>query len=1190
MQFRLFGIPVHVSSAFWLIALLLAARQSSMGLVVATMGVVFLAVLVHELGHALAAKAFGAHPGILLHSFGGTTSIQGVRLPRGRNIVVTAAGPFAGFVLGGLIVGAAKLAGPLTPFWSILYDQALFVTFGWGLLNLMPVLPMDGGLLLRDILGPRFRTVAYVISGLVGLALAVYCLKAKLIFGTVIFAMGTYHSIRGLFTQERQEEEENARTTEAREQLVLAARALEADRFDEVRGRASVVLQIAAVAELRDDARRLMAWASIQEEQPADAMESLRSIERPAVEDDLLRAQALDLAGQREAGFALLRKRTYEAPDGPTLEPLLRGLSLVGNFSEISDLSRELGAVGQPAALQFAADALHEQGLFDDAGGLRALLFDRTGDWTMAAAAARSFARAGKAQRALSLLEALAQRSRAAFVEAAASADLDSLRQDPRFLAMENRVALAFRYRLPQSHPGFPVRAARPSSGGFGPVHTAPVRRVAPSVVVYGAPLVGALYMAAHTVVAALVASRDRTIQGIEAADLTRAIQTRFSADILATGQLLLGTAVLAGLALGVAGGLLVSLRSHVRRKPPTIAEVVGAVVALHLALASASLVHRPQLYATFLYDSGGVRRLLSVLFTDVLGAAGTFVSWAIVFALFVWGWPAGRDTRLRVGRFVRLMKRNLVALAALIAIGLLAAIFPSTRSKRTEDRARPNVLVLAADSLRPDRIDDARAPTLAKFARESVVFDRVHVTIARTFPSWVTILTGRYPHEHGIRTMFPTRRARSRDFDALPQRFTQAGYHSFVASDFAGDIFPRIRLGFERVDCPTFHFGEVIRQRGIEAQPALLPFLDSRIGRALVPTMRELNRAADADDVARRTIEAIDGRGDRPFFGVAFFSTTHFPYAAPNPGYRAFTDSAYRGRFKYEKVNRLGRDAAPDAADIRQIRGLYDGAVRVVDDGMRTVLRALEARGLDRNTIVVVMADHGEDLFEGERGHGHGDHLFGEESAHVPLMIRDGRQDVRAARHVAGLARDVDLAPTLFDLAKLQAPADLSGRSLAPALSGAALDEVPAFAETGVWFTQDVPGVPAAMRLPYPDIPFLTEVLRGQGEDIVLRDSYEPTVVMAKHRSMVRGDHKLVLAPTRAGLRAMLFDLARDPECLHDRAAEDPERTATMRAELLAWVLEDKRLELRGDFLLPRPKAFGADAADSTVVRFDGP
>ena len=108
------------------------------------------------------------------------------------------------------------------------------------------------------------------------------------------------------------------------------------------------------------------------------------------------------------------------------------------------------------------------------------------------------------------------------------------------------------------------------------------------------------------------------------------------------------------------------------------------------------------------------------------------------------------------------------------------------------------NVLVLAADSLRADRLDPKIAPNLAALAAKGTRFDRAYVSIPRTFPSWVTILTGRHGHHHGIRSMFPTWEDRAKDFDALPQRLAQAGWSTGVVSDYAGDIFGRtpIRRG----------------------------------------------------------------------------------------------------------------------------------------------------------------------------------------------------------------------------------------------------------------------------------------------------------------------------------------------------------------------------------------------------------
>lgn len=712
------------------------------------------------------------------------------------------------------------------------------------------------------------------------------------------------------------------------------------------------------------------------------------------------------------------------------------------------------------------------------------------------------------------------------------------------------------------------------------------MRRSAPSLVIPAAPLIGAAYLVIHVALAGMAAARDRTIQGIEAGELAKAIQVRFADEVRATGELLVGAAGLAGLLIGALAALVVLARAGLRRRRASARAVLVTIPALHASVFCLAVAYRPQLYAGLLYDKGGLLRLISVALTDTLGVTGTAVLLALAWGRFVLG-PVHRDRR-PLRRLARVVERRLAPIAAVTAVLALVALFPSHRARRAPDPKRPNVLVLAADSLRPDRLDDRRAPALAALAREAASFERAHVTIARTFPSWVTILTGRFPHAHGVRTMFPTRDTRSRDFDAVPQRFARAGYDTFAVSDYAGDIFPRVRLGFSTVDAPTFHFGQVIRQRGIEAQPALLPFLDNRVGRALVPTVRELNRAADADDVARRTLAAIDAHPDRPFFGVTFFSTTHFPYAAPSPGYRRFTDPAYRGRFKYEKVHKLGRDAPPDEADVAQIRGLYDGAVSVVDQGAAQVLAGLAARGLADDTIVVILADHGEDLFEGGRGHGHGDHLFGDESSHVPLIIRDGRAP-RAAR-IPDLVRDVDLAPTLYELASIEPPGDLSGRSLAPLLRGEALPPVPAYAETDLWFTQDIAGLPGELRLPYPDIPYITEVLRSQGQDIVLRASYEPLIVMAKHRSIVVGDHKLVIAPTRRGLRTMLFDLQQDRACLKDIAAQQPELTARLRTSLLEWVLEDRRFEVRGEHLVPKPRAFGPESAEAGVERFDAP
>ena len=143
----------------------------------------------------------------------------------------------------------------------------------------------------------------------------------------------------------------------------------------------------------------------------------------------------------------------------------------------------------------------------------------------------------------------------------------------------------------------------------------------------------------------------------------------------------------------------------------------------------------------------------------------------------------------------------------------------------------------------------------------------------------------------------------------------------------------------------------------------------------------------------------------------MVFFSTAHFPYSAPSPYYRRFTDPDYRGRYKYDKPVGLGHEAPADVQDERQVRALYDGAVLAIDDAAQGILDAVESDGIADDTVVVVTADHGETLYDHGHGQGHGDHLFGDEGTHVPLVVVDPR--AKAPRRETALVRDVDLAPT---------------------------------------------------------------------------------------------------------------------------------------------------------------------------------
>lgn len=659
-------------------------------------------------------------------------------------------------------------------------------------------------------------------------------------------------------------------------------------------------------------------------------------------------------------------------------------------------------------------------------------------------------------------------------------------------------------------------------------------------------------------------------------------IQQRFGGEIVRMKIGIVATAVAFGLVIGLVADVLVRLRGGKRRTVGwTAVESLFVVAALHAIIVLHAMAEVPQLYASRWYARGGVPRTIQVFATDVLGPWG--IAALGVLALVVYVRPAALvGSAKRLARFPRRWRIG----AALLVFGCAGAwaqadgqgtpsiarvaSIPDAHAAPPSSPTRPNVLVLAADSFRADRLEPKLAPNLTALAARGTRFDRAYVSLPRTFPSWVTILTGRHAHHHGIRTMFPTWEDRAKDFDALPQRLAREGYRTSVISDYAGDIFGRIDLGFRDVLTPSFDFRQLIRQRALERETPLLPVLHSRLGRAVFPVMRELNDAADprllAADVERELARVKDG----PFFMTVFFSTAHFPYASPAPYYAKYTERGYRGRFKYHKPVGLGEEAPPDAEDIAQIRGLYDGAINAIDTAIGRVLASLASLGLADRTIVVVTADHGETLFDDGHGQGHGDHLFGDEGTHVPLVIYDPR--AKRPGRTDAIVRDVDIAPTLYALTGVAAPPDVDGASLAASLDGGALAAPRlAFAETELWFTEEIPAVPPSMRLPYPGIMGLTELDARHNAEIVLRRDVTALTTMARHRMVRDARWKLVYVPTRSGVRYLLFDLEHDPSEHIDVADAHPAEVKRLSAELWSWMLQDPRMEQRDGFLVPR-------------------
>lgn len=620
----------------------------------------------------------------------------------------------------------------------------------------------------------------------------------------------------------------------------------------------------------------------------------------------------------------------------------------------------------------------------------------------------------------------------------------------------------------------------------------------------------------------------------------------------------------------------------------------------VHVVFLARALRLRPALFAEGLFDRGGLTRQLMLAVTHGR-ALPLLLTLSLVLLLFL-GLAPLMSPRGR--RFVASLREPpwtrrlwlLAGAAGLVAVLIAARYALRSSSVSTEATSspaavdaqgaaqatvRPSVLLIAIDSLRADRLSgDARSqqllPALSGLAQRSVAFDSARVTVPRTFPSLVTLLTGRYPHRHGVRTMFPTQQQRQNVPPALPKMLRQAGYQTTVLSDFCGEIFSRIDLGFDRALVPAFDARTIVLQRALTLHKNLLPYFVGDSGRQLshawFPELDSLAELADARHLADQSVALLAQaqQSGQPFFMTVFFSSAHFPYAAPDPYYRRHTDPRYQGLFRYHKPP---LSEPQSESDLAQVRGLYDGALAAADDGVQRILAGLARLGLAQSTIVVVLADHGENLYDAPgRGMGHGDHLEGDPSLHVPLLIYDPVHRFPAHR-VPGIVRDIDVVPTLLSLLGVTPPADappLDGTLLLPLLRGERDSlGLAAFHETELWFTASGPGFEPDKRLPYPAVTATTAV--DAHDDIALSERFSELVTVAKHRALRTEDWKLIYRPTRSGPQFSLYDMRSDPEEQHDVASRRPEVLSRLRESLFEIVAGDPSVVIENGFILPR-------------------
>ncbi len=178
LRFNLFAFPVQVHWLFWVTCAILGggfyARTAMDWLQIAVWtAVVFVSIMIHELGHAAVGRKLGARPSILLHGLGGLTILPGLKADRAQSILLSLAGPGAGLLLGILVLLFAPMLPTKEPLALFTISSLLFVNIFWSFFNLLPIMPMDGGQVMREMLGPRNLQITAIIGTVTAALLAV---------------------------------------------------------------------------------------------------------------------------------------------------------------------------------------------------------------------------------------------------------------------------------------------------------------------------------------------------------------------------------------------------------------------------------------------------------------------------------------------------------------------------------------------------------------------------------------------------------------------------------------------------------------------------------------------------------------------------------------------------------------------------------------------------------------------------------------------------------------------------------------------------------------------------------------------------------------------------------------------------------------------------------------------------------
>jgi|GEM_PF-933788 len=441
---KIFGIPVKIDPTFLLIcAVLASSRISQPAFLIEWLIVIIVSILVHEFGHALVVRSFGMSPQIMLYSMGGLTSWTDEKgVSHTKRIAISLAGPFAGFLFGGVVYLSGKASPGLfaDDFWIVTYQDLLFVNWGWGIFNLLPIFPLDGGNVAYSIEQIVTKKSGGVITRALSLLIAVgvglWALSIGWLWIVILMALFAVNNGRALFQLFRTDQDESVRPL-----LDHARDAVKNDDGATAVQLAKEAMKSAHSEEVEEEAHRIFLIGLILDGDIEQAKKEADRLQAVYGHTALLRALAGFERDQLPRAIPVI-EYSYPASPSPELNYTFADVLITaGRLREASELiARQQNpryAAASYVALQTAAFNSGELDLSSEAG--RQAL-ERKKDPAIAYNIACAEARAGRADEALAWIERAVEMGYRDLEAMVTDSDLETLRSRPEFEAICERL------------------------------------------------------------------------------------------------------------------------------------------------------------------------------------------------------------------------------------------------------------------------------------------------------------------------------------------------------------------------------------------------------------------------------------------------------------------------------------------------------------------------------------------------------------------------------------------------------------------------------------------------------------------------------------------------------------------------------------------------------------------------------